>query len=192
MNIRRHEGGRDSLDIARGRRVSPLWRAGAIGLAAAAVVFGVTTLQLQARFESLHAMVRDNSFLTKLVEDTREGWYDIIFNETVDRVVFTPVDPARSGEGALFVDREGDSATLYLNNLAVGGPYRLIVIHDDAALDAPLELDQTTELQSFTADGRLMRRDVDIKDLKPGTRLAVATPTRGGRLTPVLACIIPA
>lgn len=155
------------------KRVSPLWRAGAVGFAAAAVVFGVTTMRMKGDYERLGDLIRENAFTDQTLASLGGGFRDLLFSSTTRHVSFSPNDSAVQGQATLMLDAETGTAFLICHNLPSdeGREYKLVV------LDGAGEVAQ--QLTAFSSTSGLMGKRVDIK-IAPTQRLAIIPPAAPG------------
>jgi hypothetical protein len=154
------------------RRVSPLWRAGAVGFATAAVVLGYTTVQLRGWYDGLMNQIRSNQFADETLKGLGGSFKDLIFNEHIQHVVFKPTSTDVRGEAALLLDTEVGTASLVCINLPAkeGREYQLVVVSDAGAVKQ--------QLASFVSTG-LTTKPLKIR-LVSGQRLAILPPTGPG------------
>jgi hypothetical protein len=168
MSGREHEmAGIITPPMARSRAVSPLWRAAALGLAAAAVVFGITTYQFRAEYDHLTAQIQGDQLISQLQSRFGASFVrDVLFNPDTQRVVLRGQDSAFRGEASVFVNPEWKSAKFFCRALTTpeGRNYKLAILDDN---DRVVEV-----LQTFTSDGGLMPLDVPL-DPTRAVRLAV-------------------
>jgi hypothetical protein len=153
------------------RRVSPLWRAGAIGFATAAVVFGYFTVYTQREYDRLGEMIRDNAATDQAVVRLGGSLDDVMFNGDFTRVLFRPTAAGVKGQASLWLNARDGSALLVCRNLpAVEGEYRLVVVDDSGHA--------TTELTTFAPNG-FMSRPITVK-LASNARLGIVAPGEPG------------
>jgi anti-sigma-K factor RskA len=165
--------------IARSRRVSPVWRAGALACAAAAVVFGVTTLQMRAQYDKLESDIQDDQLLAQMLQGSdRSDLRDLLFNARTERVVFTPANPAVPGEASLWINPDWQNGRLFYLNLprVQGNAYKLAVVDEAGNV-----VDVVAE---FDSSGGLMTRSVP-STAGAGT-LAILGPGANGKQTPLM------
>ncbi|MBM4108434.1 MAG: hypothetical protein FJ255_06415 [Phycisphaerae bacterium] len=122
------------LPIGRSRRVSPLWRAAALGFATAAVLLGAVSMQMFQQVEETQRNLRDGA----LVDEVRRAWgtryvEDVLFDAGTTRVAFRTVgDQGGRGQASVFINPEWSSSLLFSMNLShkQDGSYRLVVVDD--------------------------------------------------------------
>lgn len=144
-----HAGGRAGPAIMPVRRVSPVWRAAALGFASAAVAFAGMTLYERDRIDQ---MARDSRTVGEVVAVPGIG--DTVFNADVSKIVLDAAQGFK-GEAALFLNSEKSEGRLYCRNLSTspGVVYRVLLVDESGELmrDAagrPVEL-----ARSFTYTG---------------------------------------
>lgn len=182
-----HAAGREDPVPPRGRRVSRLWRAAALGFATAATVLGVLFVHLTTQYQSLHERVASDALVSQLVSTYGSAYvYDTLFDPETERVVFSPASTGFQGKASLLVNPEWDRAKLFCHALpakADGTPaserYHLAVIDEAGNI--------VEVLSSFDSQGTLLAKDVSLAaGLVP--RLAILpSKSDGGYGTPVLA-----
>lgn len=181
----KHTGGLRLIpQLIPSRKVSPLWRSGALGFAAAAIVFAVATLYMRSEFEDLLLTSRDSQLVDEGLQSAGPQFQSILFDHNVTRIVLTPENESVTAKASIWFDPAGDSYTLICQQLpAYDGEYQLVVLDDEGGVDHVLA--------TFQSRGQLLRRTFD-QTLAPGTRLAILTPASApGGPVPVLSCTIP-
>jgi anti-sigma-K factor RskA len=157
--------------MSRARGVSPLWRAGSLGMAAAAIVFGITTFLFNARYDELTKQLRDDALVSQLQGQFGASFVrDVLFDADTTRVVIQPVAAGFKGEASLFVNPDWKSAKFFCRAMTSpeGRNYKLAIVD---------EHDQVVEvLKQFTSNGGLLPLEVTIDPAK-ATRVAVLTST---------------
>lgn len=165
--------------ITRSRRVSPVWRAGALACAAAAVVFGVTTLQMRAQYDKLESDIQDDQLLAQMLQGSdRSDLRDLLFNAKTERVVFTSTGASSLGEASLWTNPDWQNGRLFYLNLPrqPGNAYKLAVI-DEAG-------NVINVVAEFDSSGGLMTRSVP-STTGSGT-LAIMGPGPNGAQMPLM------
>lgn len=178
-SVHRNGGGRTVPPIIGSRRVSPIWRAGALGFAAAAVVFAVTTIQMRVRYDELESTIGNDILLSRMLETLGPNHIrDMLFDGQTERVRFTSTDPEVSGEASLWLNPDWESARLFYLNLPrqSGDAYKLAVIDESGNV--------VDVLAEFDSSGGLMTRDV--KASAAAGNLAILGPGAKGDLTPLM------
>ncbi|MCW5764609.1 MAG: hypothetical protein KIT68_01370 [Phycisphaeraceae bacterium] len=163
--------GRIGPDIIPAAGVSRVWRAAAIGCAAAAVVFGFTTLQMQARYGELDNAFRNNAVTEVFAREFGPRFENALMAPRTQFVQFAS-DTAR-GAGApaavLLLDPETKTGQLFCKDLpTANGFYRLTV------LDAS---GNKTEAEfAFKASGtRVALTDLKNLELKAGQQVVISS-----------------
>lgn len=175
----RDGAGRTMPPIIASKRVSPIWRAGALGCAAAAVVFAVTTIQMRVRYDELESTIGNDILLSRMLETLGPNHIrDMLFDDQTQRVRFTSTDPAASGEASLWLNPDWQSARLFYLNLPrqPGDAYKLALIDESGNV--------VDVLAEFDSSGGLMTRDV--KTTGATGNLAILGPGSKGDLTPLM------
>jgi hypothetical protein len=155
--------------ILKSRTVSPLWRASALGLAAAAVVFGITTFQWKHEYDHLQEVLRGDNVILALNNQFGASYVrDVLFAPDTRRVVFKPVTPGFKGAASVFLHPEWKEAKFFAESMTTpeGRPYRLAVIDDEDHI--------VQVLDTITSDGRLFSKDIAIKTAQ--NHLAIVGP----------------
>lgn len=156
---------------AGGRRVSRLWRASAVGFAAASLIFGITTVQLRNEYTSLAQRFEDDALTNSAIAQFgADRVSSAIFDAQTARVTFAPVDPAFKGRASLWINADWDSARLFCQNLPVqpGTSYKLV------ALDAEGRV--TREIAEFEPSGGMNATEVVVNRANDHRLALVATP----------------
>jgi hypothetical protein len=168
------------FSLAPTRRVSPMWRAGALGMATAAVVFGAATLAMKSEFDKVSQILEQGQF-TREVLDSFGGMADeIFFNPSMQKVVMDRSSSQFSGRAALFINPETNEGMLFCRNLPAepGRQYSLVLMDEQGHI--------AETLATVAADGQLKGVRFQVR-VSPDARLAIfAPPTESGRAEPVL------
>ncbi|KAA0215038.1 MAG: hypothetical protein DYG94_03695 [Leptolyngbya sp. PLA3] len=172
-----HHPGRVVPKVSRIRRVSPLWRAAAIGLSVAVVVLGVVANQLQQKNQQLGDQVIVSDYFN--VVGTRY-LADTLFNESTQRTIFQPV-ATRPGSGSiaqavLLSDPDWKKSRFICQGLTVGGRpgnFQLCEVDENNKV--------VRSLQRFESGGRFVSFDLETP-VEQGTRLAIFVDSGAGAL----------
>jgi hypothetical protein len=129
-----HDPASGDLPIRPSRRVSPIWRAAALGFATAAMLLGAVSMQLFQQVEETRRNLREGA----LVDEVRRTWgtryvEDVLFDVGTTRVAFRPVDrKVGRGQASVFMNPDWSNALLFSMNLPhqEAGTYRLVVVDD--------------------------------------------------------------
>lgn len=149
------QGTHAPLPFVRSRRVSPVWRAGALACAAAAVVFAVTAIEMRVKYDELNRTIQSDVLLSKMLETMGPNHLtEMLFDGRTERVVFSPSDPAATGEASVWVNPDWQQARLFYLNLPrqEGKIYKLAVLDQNG--------DVVNIVAEFDSNGGLMTRDV--------------------------------
>ena len=96
------------------RRVTPWWRAAALGATAAAVVLGTLLVQLHSDYQRLESDLKRDALLSQLVETFGSRYVtDAIFDADTQRVAFRPDAPGSQGRAAVWYHPDWDSARFF-------------------------------------------------------------------------------
>lgn len=158
--------------MVKSRGVSPVWRAASLGLAAAAVVLGVTTFEWKRQYARMEATISQEKLLTSLQESLGATYVkDVLFSNDTRRVLIRPVAEGFKGEASLFLNPEWKTAKFFSDSISTpeSQPYRLALID---------EKDQVIQvLARISPDGRLFSSDVTLAANTKGQIAIIATPT---------------
>lgn len=179
-SARRDGPGRTLPPILHSKRVSPVWRAGALACAAAAVVFAVTTIQMRVQYDELHAKIQSDVLLSSMLANYGPNHLrDMLFDGRTERVMFTSANPAVQGEASLWTNPDWQSGRLFYLNLPrqTGEVYQLAVLDQSGNV--------VEVLASFDSSGGLMTRDV-VAATSAGKQLAIVGPGPSGEQTPLM------
>lgn len=169
----RHEAGRTSPELNPRRRVSALWRAAAIGFAAAAVLLGVTTVQMRSEYDQLAVAIENDALMMELTKQLgRDYVTSLLFEANTRRLTFSAVAPEFEGRAALFVNADWAQARLFCQNLPAqpGRVYRLVALDDQSRV--------IREFAEFESQGGVMGQSTTI-DSSGAYRLALVSTERG-------------
>ncbi len=129
------------------RGVSPIWRAVAIGAAAAAMVFGFATLRIRTEVETINKLISANAQEAEWVREFGARFSDVFDHPSTRFVQFTAV--AGDGGGAssralIMVDSEG-AGMFCARDLPTNpyGKYALVPVLADGTLGQPVALFET-------------------------------------------------
>lgn len=122
------------LPIGRSHRVSPLWRATALGFATAAMMLGAVSMHWFQQVKETQRTQREG----ELFDEVRRVWgaryvEDVLFDAETTRVAFRPVgDKSGRGQASVFINPEWPTSLFFSMNLPnqEGGSYRLVVLDD--------------------------------------------------------------
>jgi hypothetical protein len=138
-------------------RVSPVWRAAAIGLTTAAIVFGATTLQMRDTIREINDEIAASGTLDQALATLGPRTRDLFFSESARNVAFRPVMTMdRPANTVLKVNRESGEGVFVCQGL----PESL----NDRLLELVLVDREGNEqvLVSFTYEGRFVAKQVDL------------------------------
>jgi hypothetical protein len=120
------------LTLLPSRGVSSLWRAGAIGCAAASVVLAVTMLNVRDEFDKYADVSNQNSQDEFWANEFGARWVRAITSPTTKVVQFDPSSAAVKTGAVLLIDAETNTGHLYVRQLpqAAAG-YALVALDAD-------------------------------------------------------------
>ncbi|MCL4741957.1 MAG: hypothetical protein KJZ54_07100 [Phycisphaerales bacterium] len=157
------------------RRVTPWWRAAALGATAAAVVLGTLLVQLHSEYQRLENDLKRDALLSQLVETFGSRYVtDAIFDADTRRVAFRPDTPGSQGRAAVWYHPDWDSARFFVVDLPVSTPdttYRLVVLDDQGNV--------VQDVAQFDFRGGLLHRDIPVQVAASGSRLGVLATAAG-------------
>jgi hypothetical protein len=161
-----------ALQLLPVRRVSPLWRAAAVGLATASVVFGVTTLWMKGEFRKLETTIA--AFDTNASIDNALGQEAalLVRDASVPKFALQPVSASFPGSGSLFLDNERGKGVLFCNQLPTqeeGRTYKIMLVDGDGG---------ETLLETFDADGTDKTIELTIQ-VKAGDSIVITGVSEG-------------
>jgi hypothetical protein len=130
--------------LPRGTRVHAVWRAAAIGLAAATVALTVFSVNIRGTYRQL-----DNELLLSDLYDRMGAEYvdSMIFDAKSVKVAFSPVDPSVTASVAAWTNPDWSSQRLFIKNLKAqpnNEPYRLVVLDAEGNIVREVTQIQTT------------------------------------------------
>lgn len=121
-----------ALTLLPSRGVSPLWRAGAIGCAAASVVLAVFMVNIRGQFDALADASNQLSRQEYFAKEFGPRFQRLFFSETTEHVAFVPTSSNVRMQAKLMIDPETSTGLLYASQLpdAPGG-YALVALDKD-------------------------------------------------------------
>jgi anti-sigma-K factor RskA len=163
------------------RAVSPLWRASAMALAAAALVFGITTVYFENLLTDFANKFHNDELLAAVDKEFGANFVNtVLFDRDTHRVVLTPAKSVK-GEASLFVNSEKGEGQFFCRAIAtpVGKTFKLAIID-------PKTGEIVKELVTFTSNGSLTPVKVRLSPDEHG-RIALVTTSGGPDFDTVLA-----
>ncbi len=155
--------------IARSRSVSPIWRAGAIGCAAAAIVFCFTTLQMNASYRTLEKQIAANSIGDLFIKEFGPRFETALLNKGTQFIQFNPMKVEGNGTqpmAVILLDPATRAAQLYAKDLPQReGLYNLVVV-DPTGRAANVVL-------PFRAGGQRVAEFIGNLDVAAGSSLGI-------------------
>ncbi len=157
--------------MLKSRGVSPIWRMAALGLAAAAVVLGVTTIEWSRQYQRMEQSLREDGMMAGLRQELGATYVkDVLFSRDTRRVLIKPVAAGFQGEASIFVNPDWKTAKFF--GQAITTPdnknYRLALIDEN---------DQVVQvLAPISSDGRLFSQDLALAANAKGTIAIIDAP----------------
>lgn len=133
--VTEHRGTKRSaaaLSLARSRGISPLWRAGAIGCAAASVVLAVSMFNIRGEFATLDRVSKDISRQEYFAKEFGARFEQMFTSPRTMHVKFEPSASEVKAEAVLLIDPSTGTGHLYARQLppAPGG-YALVALDEN-------------------------------------------------------------
>jgi len=164
-------------------RVTPIWRAAALGFATAAVLSGVAILNLHNEFSRLALNVEQNGFITNSSQMGGPAFASM-FSDGFERVVLSPADDANI-RGFAMVNTDEGEGHLVLNRLPAveGVTYRLVSVDEDG--------NELATLNTFERSGTFESVQTVAFDFEAGTPARFALlESRDGQESVVLSSVL--
>ncbi len=144
----------------RSRRVNPLWRAAAIGCMAAAVLFGVVSVQLWGDFRRLDGAIRNNTVAEVFAKEFGPRFEHALMSPRTRFVQFAAQTPAVKGEGpqavaVMLIDQDGKAGQFFARDLPQNTPLTLSVVSPDGKV-------RTAVLSFVATDTRATQQLADM------------------------------
>lgn len=160
-----------------GNRVSPMWRAFALGFAAAAMVAIVGVMWVVSAHRQIEDTLSNDARMAQLIATFGSQTEQIAFDPRMERLLFDHTPNAKQGklgpQAALFMAKGATEGRLVFKDLALSavGKTQVRVL----LLDASGEI--AGEVKSFESDGARGFTDIPLAGAKAGMKLAVALTT---------------
>lgn len=163
--------GRIGPDIIPATGVSRVWRAAAIGCAAAAVVFGFTTLQMKSRYAELDNAYKANAVADLFVKEFGPRFENALMAPRTQFVQFAAAAERAGGAGSpaavLLLDPESKTGQLFCKDLPdANGVYSLTIVDASGAK-------RQAEFVFRASGSRAVLTDMRNVDLKAGEQLVI-------------------
>jgi hypothetical protein len=149
--------------MLRSGRVSPLWRAASLGLAAACLTLAVVTYQFYGLAERTTHQLQNDKMMASLGEHFGPGFVrDVLFSRDTSRVVLTGHDASSRGQATMFINPEWKTAKFFTNSMASpeGKTFRVALLDDKGNV--------VRVLKEFSSRGGLESLDVDVSSNMSG------------------------
>lgn len=180
VDRRQHAGRAFVPSLMPSRRVSPLWRAAALGLATACVLLAGVSFVINQESAALRDAMQSDRLVKSLIDELGSKYVQsVLFDQDTKRAVFTPVAGGFRGQASVFYNAEWDRARLFAQGLptAGGGRLRLAVVDEN---------DQIVQvLSEFDSNGTLLAREIKPVPAQ-ATRLAIFSTPQDGQTPPTL------
>jgi len=172
-----HPAGRVAPALRPSRRVTPLWRAAALGFASASIALGGAVLHLYGKYDSLYNEARNELSIGTLAQIPGFQANDLLLNPNIKRFALAPLSPDLKARATVHIDPERDNATVYFSNLVPteGKVYRIVAIDEEGT--------ELSELARFDGSGGLKGQAIMLnKSATP--RLAIMLTSRDPKAGP--------
>lgn len=160
LRLVRHEAAEVGSNSGSRRRVSQLWRTGALAMAAAAVVFAATTVQMREKFRAVERSRQNDQLLAEVMRTLGVNLADTLFDTQTKRVIFAaaPDQDAGKAVASIFVNPNWETARLFCLNLPTGNgeTYSLVALDEENNVVREL-------IPSFKTDGQLIGQDFSFR-----------------------------
>ncbi|MDQ7013343.1 MAG: hypothetical protein Q9O74_05530 [Planctomycetota bacterium] len=157
-------------EVAHRRKVATIWRAVALGCAAAAIVLGVTAVQLQSLLQDFQSQ---EDALISAIRDKFGPEYliDALVDDSTQRITLVGNDTGFSSDAkaAVWVNPDWHTAKLFGINLPAteGSQYRLVVLNEN---NEPVSV-----IAEFTFNGGLLNREIPVTVSIDADHLAIVS-----------------
>ncbi|MGQ0627243.1 MAG: hypothetical protein ACT4PL_03980 [Phycisphaerales bacterium] len=169
--MRTHEGGRTIPTFLPSRGVSPIWRAVAIGCAAAVAFFSVATVQMYNNSREMDAAFRTGAMLDTFKDKFGQRFRTALTSPNTQFVKFSTPTNAEGRKSAaqavLLMDQGRKSGMFFCFDLPEQtGTYALVTISPDGTVGTPIATFQAS-------GGATPAPDLTNLDIPAGSRLGV-------------------
>lgn len=159
-------------------RVSAGWRAGALGLAAAAAVLLAAFLFVSGQNDDLRVRTQNDLALQNFTQNFGGSfWHQAAFDPATSRNLFDRVDPAasRTKNARVAIFTNPDATRLFAEGLAAlsGETYRVVVLNDGDTIGE--------QIADLGGGGLLISHGIGAK-LSNGMRLAIVAAPAGAKV----------
>ncbi|MBX3404244.1 MAG: hypothetical protein KF699_12615 [Phycisphaeraceae bacterium] len=172
FTVRRISGGAVVPELRPVYGVHRIWRIGAIGCAAAAIVLGFTTLQLRTDYRDIRDGLSDHVVRDAILKDFSSRFSVAMFDPTTRFVQFAPevqgAEPAFAGKALLVLDPDARTGQLFVKDLPSGGAEFELIVEDESG-------NVTTADITFrpSSPNQIERRDLDHVATESGRSLGI-------------------
>lgn len=174
-------GENDTMTLRPSKRVSRLWRTGAVGMLAVCVVLGAAFLNVYEQNQVMSGTM-SNADLQKSVLVAVGGteMNDTLFSESTRRIHFKAVDETFTGQVSVLFHPGWDFGHLACQRLPerAGETYQIAVLSGDGKV--------TSTVGTLDAGKDLKVMELPRSVLATGTRLAIVSVAKGSNITTIL------
>jgi hypothetical protein len=158
--------GRGPIPILSSLHVSPVWRAASLGFAAAAAVFGATTLVMWSKYAQVESQISSNAFSEAVMAQAGGDARNILYRLDSVALFRAASDAVGEAEAKLHYLAESGEALLAYSDLPAGAgdEYVVMVVSADG---------ERMELKRFQSEGAQGRVKLDLLPEHDGLRLAL-------------------
>jgi hypothetical protein len=194
MSLRGRRAGRFMPLLLPSRGVTPIWRAAAVGCAAASIVLGFATVMMKQQFNELQSAKRDNAIADDLRLKFGATFERNLFDTNVQKIAFVPLAqdaPDFRGDAVLFLDKTKQIGELYCRQMPADGREFRLVVMDNKGNIVRNSAGEPASVLSFTCPvdgGSYVHKRIENQvNLQPGYGLAlIAIDPQSEKATPVL------
>lgn len=155
-----------------GNRVSPMWRAFALGFAAAAMVAILGVMWVINAHRQMEDTLGNDARIAQLIGTFGSKIEQIAFDPATDRLLFTHTPAAKSskfsGIAAMFMAKGASEGRMIFKGLLADSSHEIRVV----LLDTSGEI--VSELKTIPSDGARGFTDVPLAGARPGMQVAIA------------------
>jgi hypothetical protein len=174
---RLHDAGRTLPAILPSRGVNRVWRAAAIGFAAAAVVLGFTTLQMRAKYHEMDQAFLTNAASDHFVRDFGTRFEQLLLDPSTRVMAMKHEGPGAAAAAVVLVDDQGKSGFFLARDLpSVAGSFNLVLVGKDGQVIGE-------PLLSFRPTGSRLVAPISDVQVPDGASFAVQVVSPDGSLT---------
>lgn len=148
--------GRIVPEVTRSRGVASFWRAAAIGSMAAAILFGVVTVQMWSKFSELDQQIRSNTLADAFLKDFGPRFEQALMDKRTRFVQFnTTHDSGTQSMAVLLFDPETKKGQFFCKGLPADiSAYTLSIVDAKGAVQ--------TAVLNFAPSGNRIAQDISL------------------------------